>query len=99
MRPTKHSLKLPEEFSEHLHATISSLIWHRDRDKIISFKDKVHLTNSLKEFLVGSIDKFISGQQEHGGELIKRDLNVEISQEIIDLFWYNEFLKLKNKTL
>jgi len=46
---------------------------------------------SLTQFVINSIDKFIKGQKEHGGDI--RDgnkLDKEIRDEQIDLFWYSE---------
>lgn len=86
---------IPEDLSERLSGVLNEMIWKLDGGKILSFADKIRLNNILKEFLVSSVSKFIQGQKEHGGKLIERDLDRDISEELIDLFWYHSFNKLK----
>ena len=54
---------------------------------------KRNMAISLTNFVVAAIDKFEKGQAEHGGDIRDRDLKHEITQETIDLFWYNEAQK------
>jgi len=54
---------------------------------------KRNMAISLTNFVVAAIEKFQKGQQEHGGDIRDRDLKHEITQETIDLFWYNEAQK------
>ena len=54
---------------------------------------KRNMVISLTNFVIASVAKFNGGQIEHGGDIRDRDLKHEISQETIDLFWYNEAQK------
>lgn len=56
-----------------------------------------HIADSLTAFCENAIAKFIKGQLEHGGKLEDRDLDKEITLELLDLFWYNEAKKWKTK--
>ena len=91
----KQIQNLPEHFNESLASTLSALIWHLDKKKILSFKDKIRLNNILKQFSIELVEKFIKGQQEHEGELIKKELDHEIDQELIDLVVYHSYSKLQ----
>jgi len=51
------------------------------------------MSTSLALFIDSAIDKFLKGQLEHGGDIRDRDLDEEIKNEHIDLFWYNEARK------
>jgi hypothetical protein len=51
----------------------------------------------LTEFCSAAILKFFAGQKEHGGCITTRDLDKEIAQENIDLFWYIGAKKWKEK--
>lgn len=76
-----------------LEKTLSEL----DEEKVLSYNDWVLITNSLEDFIVTSIRKFIKGQKEHGGKITDRDLDIEIDQEHIDLFWYLAARKSKTR--
>lgn len=52
---------------------------------------EIELTENLTNFVVCSVDKFVKGQKEHGGDIRDRDLNREMMNEIIDLFHYLSF--------
>lgn len=75
--------------------TIVKEILDSDREHILDSVTKAKMAISLNTFVIESIEKFIKGQKEHGGNLVDRDLAKEISQETIDLFWYNEGQKWK----
>jgi hypothetical protein len=55
------------------------------------------LANDLTSFVIHAINKYLKGQLEHGGHISERDLDVEISQEITDLFFYHQANKRKQK--
>lgn len=74
---------------------IRLVIGRLDENEILSNKTKDDMAKSLARFNLDSIQKFISGQKEHGGLLQDRDLEKEIHNEIIDLFWYNSANKWK----
>lgn len=48
-----------------------------------------NMVDSLYNWNIDAIDKFIVGQKEHGGDLASRSLMVEIRNEQLDLFWYS----------
>lgn len=60
-----------------------------------SVAPQVHalIAQDLAEFVFSAIKKFENGQKEHGGNITDRDLNLEISQEITDLFFYTRAQK------
>jgi hypothetical protein len=45
------------------------------------------------------VNKFIKGQQEHGGDIRDRKLDDELYQEQIDTFWYNAARYWKDASL
>ncbi len=53
------------------------------------------VTEDLSEFVEFAARKYIKGQSEHGGHISERDLNIEIDQEIVDLFFYHSANKRK----
>lgn len=55
------------------------------------------MTDSLTLFVIGAIDKFMDGQEQHGGDICDRDLRAEIRDEQIDQFWYSEAEKWKEQ--
>ena len=47
-----------------------------------------HMANSLSDFTLHAVNKFIEGQKEHGGDIRDRNLSKEFNKELIDLIWY-----------
>ena len=68
-----------------------------DYNKVLSDEKTLQIVGSLGIFVNHAICKYIKGQIEHGGDITDRDLHEEIQQEIIDLFFYTEGLKWKEK--
>jgi len=56
---------------------------------------KVQIADDLTSFVKQAIGKYIRGQMEHGGNIEDRNLNHEIDQELIDLFFYHSANKRK----
>lgn len=90
-------LKRTRENKINLFDTIFKQIKNADHFKNLNEETKLRLTTSLFEFINNSISKYIKGQKEHGGDITEKDLDLEINQEIIDLYWYNEGRKWKTK--
>lgn len=65
--------------------------------KVLSDKEKVELALDLNRFVIDAIAKYYRGQKEHGGHISDRDLNIEIDNELIDLFFYHQANKRKVK--
>lgn len=57
--------------------------------------DKEFIVDSLANFNEQAINKFIKGQAEHGGHITDRDLQREMNLEIIDMFFYNTYSRIK----
>lgn len=75
---------------------IKQLIDDLDKDNVLNKETRANMLGSLSEFVHKSIVKYIKGQKEHGGNLGSRiDLDQEIYNEQIDLFWYSEAKKWK----
>src|SRR5690242_67653 len=55
-----------------------------------------NLTTSFTKFIYEGTLKYIKGQQEHGGDLTTRDLDKEMYNEQLDLFFYNEARRWKH---
>lgn len=62
-----------------------------DKDKVLTADVKKNMVNSYAVFIEQATAKFIRGQDEHGGDIRDRDLNKEMSAELIDLFFYGPF--------
>lgn len=74
-----------------LYPDILELIIHRSEKEGVRFvvSELEFMAIALDTFLSDAIDKYIKGQKEHGGSILDRDLDHEIYQEHIDLFWYS----------
>lgn len=48
------------------------------------------MVESLTRFITESVEKFIAGQLEHGGDFREIDFKTEAKNERIDAFWYSE---------
>ena len=59
-----------------------------DNEHNLSHNDKQKMAESLAIFCIRAIDKFIAGQKKHGGNIIDKNLDEEIYQELLDLYWY-----------
>ena len=46
------------------------------------------MAESLTKFVINATYKFIRGQKEHGGDIRDKNLDQEIRQEHMDMFWY-----------
>lgn len=57
----------------------------------LSDEVKSCMANSYACFIEQATAKFIKGQAEHGGDIRDRDLTIEMSAELIDLFFYGPF--------
>ena len=51
------------------------------------------MATSFMDFIVNATAKFEKGNIEHGGSLPNRNLDLEIYNEVMDIFWYNEAKK------
>lgn len=72
-----------------MYSGIHELIESKDRKNILTDEVKENMAISLHEFVTLAIDKFIAGQNEHGGDLRDRNLINEMRKETVDHFWYN----------
>lgn len=48
------------------------------------------VSSDLTDFVQKAARKYAKGKLEHGGRITERDLDVEIENEIIDLFHYTK---------
>ncbi len=78
---------------------VMSYIDAEDIANKVSRKVQKEMAISLSNFIVNATRKFIAGQKEHGGDIRDRDLDKEISQEQIDLFWYLSAKQWPKKSL
>ncbi len=78
-----------------IHEDINDIIEAKDENKILSTDIKNKMRRAIIYFIYKSIEKFIKGQEEHGGNLTERNLDEEVYNELIDLYWYNEANKWK----
>lgn len=53
------------------------------------------IADDLSGFVCKASIKYIKGQKEHGGHISDRDLDKEIDNELIDLFFYQYARKRK----
>lgn len=72
-----------------LAATLVEYITQLDESKILTKDTVENMALSLASFAEEATLKYIKGQKEHGGHITDRDLNKEIRNEIIDIFWYS----------
>ena len=56
----------------------------------VPMHQQVLMVMSLVEFVSAAVEKFGAGQRAHGGSITDRDLGKEMSQELIDSFWYHQ---------
>lgn len=54
----------------------------------LSISEMTWMAFCLDQYVSDSIDKYIKGQKEHGGNILDRDLDHEIYMESIDRNWY-----------
>lgn len=78
-------------------SSVYKLIHDIDVEGHLEVRTATHVAESITAFCENAIAKFIKGQLEHGGKLEDRDLDKEITLELLDLFWYNEAKKWKGK--
>ncbi|HTH21274.1 MAG TPA: hypothetical protein VL854_03580 [Nitrososphaeraceae archaeon] len=57
---------------------------------IITESRKQDIVDSLETFCMASMLKYIRGQKEHGDNITSRQLDAEIYNELVDIFWYTE---------
>lgn len=67
---------------------IEGLIIDLDPDKVLTKARARWMQRALTTLIIELISKFIKGQIEHGDNIENVNLKKEISNEIIDLFWY-----------
>lgn len=67
---------------------VENTVREADDLNIVSEEIKEHMILSLSSFVADAANKFVQGQQEHGGDIRSRNLNTEIRNETIDTFWY-----------
>jgi hypothetical protein len=79
------------------HCMLSALLYQLDHKKLLSTKDHVRLVKLFENFVYDATLKFIKGQEEHGGILMERDLLAEAKHELIDLFVYLGYEKLRRE--
>ena len=77
---------------------IHCIIQEIDKKEVLSDDTIKKMETSLINFVINSTVKFIKGQKEHGGNLADRNLDEEITNETIDIYWYNEAKKWKEDT-
>ena len=74
---------------EELSIQIGYLIKDLDEEShCLTPETKLRLRSSLTFFIHAAIAKYIRGQNEHGGNILDRDLIAEIQAEHIDMFHY-----------
>lgn len=76
---------------------VYKLIDMLDHDKVVCKEDKLIMAKDIGDFVLASIGKYVAGQKEHGGRLINRDIDKDITNEIIDLFHYHRTNSKKHK--
>lgn len=80
----------PSDIAELLKSNILELIRTCPNAHLLTDDIKQFMANSLTESIYRRINKFIKGQQEHGGNFLEGRINYaeEIRAEIDDLHWY-----------
>lgn len=83
--------------SNDLQFEIQDAVWtaNHQAGRVLSDEKVIQLTEDLATFVETAIVKYIKGQLEHGGNISDRDLDNEIDQEVIDLFFYQQARKRK----
>ena len=66
-----------------------------DEHEVLTEEKADQLAKDMVSFCYAAITKYIAGQAEHGGNIEDRNLNMEIDQELIDLFHYWQAKKRK----
>lgn len=66
-----------------------------DHSRALDHEQITQMAEALELFIYRAIEKYVVGQREHGGNIIDRDLSLEIDHELIDLFWYHSANKRK----
>ena len=95
LRNLKNKLKYQDSnlitftFISKVNESIKNLILTIDnKHENIDEETIVRMSESLTIFCYDAINKFIAGQKKHGGKITDKDLDKEINQELLDLFWY-----------
>lgn len=68
-----------------------------DKFNDLNKENRERMATSLTRFSEQAIIKYIQGQKEHGGDITEKNLDKEIDQEIIDIFWYNNGRRWKEQ--
>lgn len=76
--------KTPLRLVNAIHDVINEL----DEDTVINVNTRIFMGEALEKFCIHAIRKFIAGQKEHGGDLLKRDCFADLTEEHVDMFWY-----------
>lgn len=75
--------------------SIASALEMSDVKHLLTKERKEQIASSLTFFCIKAVEKYLRGQEEHGGDLADRNLDAEIEAEIIDLMFYNMATKWK----
>lgn len=86
-----------ENIREKLSTRVELTMFELEADKYLSIQDMKFVRDTLTNFTINAVFKYIEGQKEHGGKITDRDLDTEIDQEHIDLFWYLAARKTKSR--
>ncbi len=78
-------------------AILSHINMHNADGEILNAERRARLALELSHFVMEAIAKYHKGQREHGGDIIDRDLDHEIDNEIIDLMFYQYARRRKEK--
>jgi hypothetical protein len=69
-----------------------------DGESLLSPRVVELMSCSLGDFILSATDKFIAGAIVHGGDIRDRNIEKELQQELLDLFWYNAARQWPAKT-
>lgn len=79
----------PLEHKDLFFETYHKIVQNKDSE-LVPFEIRIMMSFSLTCYTIRSINKFIAGQVEHGGDIRSRNLPHERRQEGTDSFWYGE---------
>jgi len=73
---------------EELVAKLEYIVYLLDTEKLLSARRQEWIAESLADFTISAITKFIEGQREHGDTFDEIHGPTEAMKEVIDLFFY-----------
>lgn len=81
--------KIPEVMEPFLVKILSHINTEVERKKVeLSTEVQLNMAFTLANYIVVSVDKYIKGQLEYGGDIRNKDLVLEREMESIDSMWY-----------